>query len=91
MENVAGGLGAGLIGLLVAIFLVVLAVLWFLLPFAVFGIKDRLDDQIKATRANAEAINALAAQLHAARPIAPAPPEARELTLAEQIGREQRQ
>ena len=33
-------LGAGYV--LVLLFLVALAVLWFLLPFAVFGIKDKL-------------------------------------------------
>lgn len=33
----------GLIGVFVALFLLLLAVLWCVLPFAVFGIKGRLD------------------------------------------------
>ena len=42
MNEMLGGIG--IFGIL---FLVVLAVLWFFLPFAVFGIKERLDNQIK--------------------------------------------
>ena len=38
-----GEIGSG-IYLLIAVFLIVLAILWFLLPFAVFGIKDILKD-----------------------------------------------
>nr|MBF0684268.1 hypothetical protein [Pseudomonas sp.] len=34
-------------GLLVIIFLIITAVLWFLLPFAVFGVKDLLKDLLK--------------------------------------------
>lgn len=34
----------GSFGLIVIIFLIVLAILWFLLPFAVFGIKTRIDE-----------------------------------------------
>ena len=41
MAEVLGGLG-----LFWIIFLVALGVLWFLLPFAVFGLKGRLDAQI---------------------------------------------
>ncbi len=37
------GLGGGLVALLVAILLFVLAVLWIILPFAVFGIRKQLD------------------------------------------------
>lgn len=33
----------GLLGLVVGIFLLVLAILWFILPFAIFGIKPKLD------------------------------------------------
>jgi len=32
------------------LFVVVLAILWFLLPFAVFGIKDKLNDIIDETK-----------------------------------------
>lgn len=49
---------AGLGGLLV-IFLMVLAVLWFFLPFAVFGIKDLLQRIIYAVEANTKATEAL--------------------------------
>lgn len=41
MAEVIGG-----IGLFWMVFLIALGVLWFLLPFAVFGIKARLDTQI---------------------------------------------
>ncbi len=46
---------SGVIGLIVILFLVVLAVLWCVLPFAVFGIKDRLDKLIKEMQAIKEA------------------------------------
>jgi hypothetical protein len=45
MDQVGGPLG-----LVVAIFVVILSVLWFLLPFAVFGVKARLDQVIKEMR-----------------------------------------
>jgi len=38
------------IGLVVVIFLVVLALLWFFLPFAIFGTKDLIEQQIKETK-----------------------------------------
>jgi uncharacterized membrane protein len=44
-----GMLGGGL-GLIVFVFLVVLAILWFCLPFAIFGTKPRLDEQTKLLR-----------------------------------------
>lgn len=43
MEELIGFTGFVVI---IILFLVVLAILWFLLPFAVFGIKDRLNKQI---------------------------------------------
>lgn len=49
---------AGLGGLLV-IFLMVLAVLWFFLPFAVFGIKDLLQQLINETKKNNELLSKL--------------------------------
>lgn len=49
ISNGAGLLG-GVVGLFVVIFLVVLAILWFVLPFAVFGIKGRLDTLIALQR-----------------------------------------
>ena len=38
------------VGLAVVVFLAVLAVLWFLLPFAIFGIKDKLTELIAETK-----------------------------------------
>lgn len=41
----------GIFGLVLVLFLLVLAVLWFCLPFAVFGVKDRisrLEGQLRA-------------------------------------------
>ena len=35
---------------IVVLFLVVLGILWIILPFAVFGIKDRLDTLIRQNR-----------------------------------------
>jgi len=39
-------LGGGIIGLIIVLFIIAIAILWFLLPFAVFGIKIRLDNII---------------------------------------------
>jgi len=41
---------------IVTLFLVVLAILWFLLPFAVFGTKDKLETLIREVRALNEQI-----------------------------------
>jgi len=35
------------VGIVIIIFIIVLSILWFLLPFAVFGIKRRLDKMIE--------------------------------------------
>ena len=46
-------LGGGIIGLIIVLFIIAIAILWFLLPFAVFGIKIRLDNIIsELSRAN---------------------------------------
>ncbi len=45
MEGMLGGFGV-----LIILFLVVLAILWFLLPFAIFGTKDKLDALISETK-----------------------------------------
>jgi hypothetical protein len=37
------GLGGGLVALMVAVFVAILAILWIMLPFAVFGIRKRVD------------------------------------------------
>ena len=39
--------GAAGLTIIFFIFLVLLAILWTLLPFAIFGIKKRLDKQVK--------------------------------------------
>ncbi|WP_369177044.1 hypothetical protein [Candidatus Thiodubiliella endoseptemdiera] len=44
-EGMLGGFGV-----LIILFLVVLAILWFLLPFAIFGTKDKLDALISETK-----------------------------------------
>ena len=41
-----GGILGALLGVLVLVLVVTLAVLWVMLPFAVFGIKNRLDKLI---------------------------------------------
>ncbi len=51
----AANVFGGFLGVLLILFAAVLAVLWFLLPFAVFGIKDRLETLIaEARRSNEE-------------------------------------
>lgn len=51
-------LGGGF-GFVIFVFLVVLAILWFVLPFAVFGIKSRMDRLIAETRATKKALHDL--------------------------------
>ena len=36
--------------IIIVLFLVVLAILWFILPFAIFGTKDKLDELIRETK-----------------------------------------
>ncbi len=49
MDTLFGGIGAPFLSLM-AIFFGITAVLWFLLPFSIFGIKSRLDEQIRLLR-----------------------------------------
>ena len=66
MGDVIGG-GLGAFGLVVFLFLLALAVLWFLLPFAIFGIKDKLAAQIhESQKVNAE-LSRIAAEMLAIR------------------------
>lgn len=59
-------LGGGF-GLFVFLFLFVLALLWFLLPFAIFGTKDKLGEIIaESRRTNAELVK-ITAELAATR------------------------
>ncbi len=59
--------GFGLFGFAVAISLVVLAVLWFILPFAVFGTKQRLDRLISSTNAVVETLEGIHYELRELR------------------------
>ncbi len=49
----------GLLELVAFLFLLTLAILWFLLPFAIFGTKDKLDILIVEAKANTAAVKAL--------------------------------
>jgi biopolymer transport protein ExbB/TolQ len=56
----------GILGLVIALFLLVLAVLWFCLPFAVFGLKDRisrLEGQLRASNQTIELLSQNTANL----------------------------
>ncbi len=59
--------GFGLFGLVVAISLIVLAILWFILPFAIFGTKQRLDRLIAATGRVQETLAAIHHELRELR------------------------
>ena len=54
---------SGTLGMFIILFLVFLAILWFLLPFAVFGIKDRLDDLISEIKKTNSEVKNLAATI----------------------------
>ncbi len=45
------------------LFLLVLGILWFLLPFAIFGTKDRLRDLIEENRRSNQELAAIRKQL----------------------------
>lgn len=47
------------IGLLLSVFLLIIGILWFLLPFAVFGTKDRLSELIAAQQRTNEELAAI--------------------------------
>lgn len=61
------GMFNGVLGLVVLGFLVILAVLWFLLPFAIFGTKDKLAALIAESQRTNEALARIASELSAAR------------------------
>jgi hypothetical protein len=50
MDELAAFMGAGGV-LVIGIFLLVVVILWFLLPFSVFGIKPKLDEIIELQEA----------------------------------------
>ena len=77
MDNFFGGLGAPVM-LLAGAFFGITALLWFLLPFSVFGIKARLDQEIELLARIEEQLKSLNRRIgttasHA--PIAPEPGE----------------
>ncbi len=49
--------------LIVVLFLFVLAILWFLLPFAIFGTKDKLSELIAETKKTNEQLSAVRSEL----------------------------
>lgn len=51
------------LGALWILFLLVLGILWFLLPFAIFGTKDRLRDLIEENRRSNQELAAIRKQL----------------------------
>lgn len=51
------------LGALWILFLLVLGILWFLLPFAIFGTKDRLRDLIEESRRSNQELAAIRKQL----------------------------
>jgi type II secretory pathway component PulM len=50
-------------GLVTSVFLFVLAILWFLLPFAIFGTKDRLDAILQEMKALNKELAVMRAEL----------------------------
>ena len=51
MESLPGIFG-GIIGLIILTFIGAILILWIILPFAVFGIKEKLDQMIRLSREN---------------------------------------
>lgn len=71
MDTEALSGGFLILGSVVAVFLFILAILWILVPFAVFGIKPLLRTLIAEQRRTYESLAAVSQQLHNA---AVAPP-----------------
>jgi hypothetical protein len=64
------GIGTGLVGLLLLVLAVILGILWICLPFAVFGIRKKLDAMAVTELAISEAVRGLAHELKRANYIA---------------------
>ncbi len=62
MENAFGGLG-----IFVVLFLLFLSVLWFLLPFAIFGTKAKLDAIIAENMRTNELLKSLVSEIRASK------------------------
>lgn len=56
------GLFSGILGLFVFFFLLLVAIVWFFLPFAIFGTKGRLDTLIAESRRTNERLTHLLSQ-----------------------------
>ena len=81
MENFFGGLGAPMM-LLAGAFFGITALLWFLLPFSVFGIKARLDQEIELLVRIEEQLKSLNRRIGTMAPRASIAPEHGETGLA---------
>lgn len=78
----------GTLGLVLFVFLFVLVLLWFLLPFALFGTKPRLDRLIELAEQNNVLLKELVAELRAyaqgqTRDAAPGPERGRHIQFRE--------
>ena len=80
---------SGVLGFVIVLFLVVLAILWFCLPFAVFGIKRRLDDLIHESRATRALTGELAKVLVETTPMPTTKSQADNRTMEEIIRSDQ--
>jgi len=56
---------SGGFGIMITLFLFILGILWFMLPFAVFGTKDKLNELIQETKKTNEQLSALRAEVTA--------------------------
>lgn len=57
-DSALGGIFSGAFGLVVLLLLVILTVLWFLLPFAVFGINSKLRQLVREAERTNELLKA---------------------------------
>jgi DNA-binding transcriptional LysR family regulator len=66
LENsIMGEISDGVVVVVVVLFLFVLAILWFLLPFAIFGTKDKLSELIAETKKTNEQLSDLRSEITA--------------------------
>jgi len=59
-----GGEGLAAFGVIWALLLFVIAILWILIPFAIFGIKPLLRDMIREQKATQELLKTISQQVH---------------------------
>ncbi|WP_141400682.1 hypothetical protein [Pseudoxanthomonas wuyuanensis] len=70
-ELLSGGMG--ILGIVIFVFLLALAILWFLLPFAIFGTKDKLNALIAESRQINAELARVTAELQATRALIATP------------------